>query len=276
MSNELKNAVRDFWQQESCGTRYMEGTAESERFAQQAAARYTLEPYIPEFAGFSASRGKQVLEIGVGLGADFIQWCRGGAHATGVDLTAAAIQSTQQRCAMEGFHPELRVADAENLPFPENSFDVVYSWGVLHHTPDTPAALREVWRVLRPGGEARIMIYARPSWVALMLWVRYGLLAGKPGRSLYDVVFHHLESPGTKTYSDAETRRLFAGFTDITLTRELSPGDLLLNKPSARYQGAAYRMVWSLYPRFLIRPLGSRFGLFVLIRGRKPRPGTDR
>ncbi len=276
MTRELKDAVRDFWEQESCGTRYMSGTEEQERFAQQAQARYSLEPYIPAFADFKASTSKRVLEIGVGLGADFIQWCRAGAQGTGVDLTQAAIDATRRRCALEGFQPDLRVADAEGLPFAENTFDIVYSWGVLHHTPNTSDAIGEVFRVLRPGGEARIMIYARPSWVAMMLWVRYGLFAGKPWRSLNSVTFDHLESPGTKTYSDPETRQLFGAFSDVTLTRELSPGDLLLNQPSAKYRNPIYKLAWSLYPRRVMRALGNRFGLFVLIRARKPQADVTR
>jgi hypothetical protein len=103
-----------------------------------------------------------------------------------------------------------------------------------------------------------------------MLWARYALLTGRWSRSFYSVTFDHLESPGTKTYSDEETRRLFSRFTDATLERRLSPGDLLFNAPSERFRGSVYKLAWGLYPRRLVRAIGDRFGLFVLIRARKP------
>lgn len=265
-----KEAVREFWQRESCGSRYLVGEDERQRLAEHARRRLELEPYIPEFAGFGSARGKKVLEIGVGLGADFVQWCRAGADATGVDLTPAAIEATQRRCELEDFHPALRVADAEALPFADGSFDIVYSWGALHHSPDTPRCVDEVWRVLKPGGTARIMIYGRPSWVAVMLWVRYALLRGRPWWSLYDVVFHHLESPGTKTYSDREARQLVSRFRDLRITRQLSPGDLLTNDPSEKYRSRIYGMIWWLYPRALVRALGNGMGLFCMIEATKP------
>ena len=106
--------------------------------------------------------------------------CAAGAEATGVDLTEAAVEAVRERLALEGLEAELRVADAESLPFGDGEFDLVYSWGVIHHTPDTERALAEVRRVLRPGGEARIMLYSRRSWVALGVWLRYGVLRGRP------------------------------------------------------------------------------------------------
>lgn len=265
-----KAGVRQFWESESCGSRYLEGDDERDRFERQAQVRYTFEPYIPDFAGFTESAGKRVLEIGVGLGADFVNWCRAGAQATGVDLTAAAVESTRRRCELEGFTPDLRVADAEALPFADASFDIVYSWGVLHHSPDTAQCVREVFRVLRPGGTARIMIYARPSWVALMLWLRFGLFVGRPSRSLYSVVFDHVESPGTKSYREREAREMFTAFENVRVERRLSPGDLLMNAPSSKYSGRIYQLIWQLFPRGLVRRLGNGMGLFMLIEARKP------
>ena len=83
-------------------------------------------------------------------------------------------------------------------------------------------------------------------------------------------VFDHLESPGTKSYTRPEARELLAGFTQIEMQQVFSPGDLLLNQPSERFQGWFYRLVWALYPRRLVRLFGRRFGLFLLIRAHKP------
>ena len=152
-----------------------------------------------------------MLEIGVGLGADHQLFAEAGSRLTGIDLTERAIDHVRRRFEAFGLQSDLRVANAERLPFPDQSFDLVYSWGVVHHTPDTPRAVGEAWRVLRPGGQARVMIYHRRSLVGFMLWCRYALLAGRPWRSLNSIFANHMESPGTKAYSVAEARDLFSG-----------------------------------------------------------------
>src|SRR5437016_2153494 len=96
-------------------------------------------------------RGRRVLEIGVGLGADHQRFAEAGAELYGIDLTDRAVRHTQGRLALFGLTSKLEVGDAERLNFPDEYFDCVYSWGVLHHTPNTAAAIAEVRRVLKPG-----------------------------------------------------------------------------------------------------------------------------
>src|SRR4051812_3009465 len=197
---EEKELVRAHWEEEPCGTSTATASPGTREFFDEVEReRYRLEPFIVDFADFTHWRGRRVLEIGVGLGTDFTRFVRAGAHATGIDLTDAAVDSVRDRLALEGLEAEeLRRADAESLPFDGASFDLVYSWGVIHHTPDPTAALREVRRVLAPDGEARIMLYSRRSWFAFGAWVRYALLRGRPWLSIADVLASHLESPGTK------------------------------------------------------------------------------
>ncbi len=259
--------VRDFWNADPCGSRYLGDRAD---FEAHAGARYQLEPYIHEFAGFAQSGGQHVLEVGVGMGADYLEWLKAGAQATGVDLSSASLEQAKRRCEMAGYAADLRVSDAEHLPFPDNTFDIVYSYGVMHHSPDTPQCIREAWRVLKHGGALRIMIYHHPSLTGFMLWLRYGWLRG---RSLRQAVYDHLESPGTKSYTQEEARAMLQGFEQVEFRQAFSPGDLLLNEPSARFQGLVYRIIWRLYPRFLIRRFGDKWELFLLICARKPAAG---
>jgi len=248
-----KQGVADFWNSEPCGARYLGGSAE---FAKQAQARYELEPHIPEFARFAQSLGLRVLEIGVGMGADYEQWLRAGAMATGVDLSTESLDRARRRCEFAGLKSDLRHADAEALPFADRTFDVVYSYGVMHHSPDTAKCLEEAWRVLRPGGEARIMLYHHPSLTGFMLWLRFGLWRRQ---SLRQCVFERLESPGTKTFRIEEVRDLMSAFENVRIQQVFSPGDLLLNKPSRRFHGRIYRLVWRLFPReTLNKSLSSR------------------
>jgi len=259
--------VRDFWNADPCGSRYLGDRAD---FEAHARARYQLEPYIHEFAGFAQSGGQRVLEVGVGMGADYLEWLKAGAQATGVDLSSASLEQAKRRCEMAGYAADLRVSDAEHLPFPNDAFDIVYSYGVMHHSPDTPQCIREAWRVLKPGGSLRIMIYHHPSLTGFMLWLRYEWLRG---RSLRQAVYDHLESPGTKSYTQEEARAMLQGFEQVEFRQAFSPGDLLLNEPSERFQGLVYRIIWRLYPRFLIRRFGDKWGLFLLICARKPAAG---
>jgi ubiquinone/menaquinone biosynthesis C-methylase UbiE len=236
-----KQAVKEHWEAEPCGTGLTSAEYGSREFyAELERHRYEVEPFIRPFAEFERWRDKDVLEVGVGAGTDFVQFARAGARLHGVDLTQASIDLVGQRLALDGYDANIRVADAERLPFDDGSFDLVYSWGVLHHTPDTEAAIAEVRRVLRDGGEARIMLYARHSWVALALWARYALLVGRPWRSLSDVVANHMESPGTKAYTDNELRSIFAGFADVRIERFVTPYDRRVAGPAVRLGGARF------------------------------------
>ena len=269
-SPALKEEVRDFWDAASCGEIYAVGESEQARLDAQASARYALEPYIRGFARFDEAAGRDVLEIGVGMGADHLQWALSRPRSlTGVDLTPRAVEFTRARLRAHGAASDLRVADAERLPFADASFDIVYSWGVLHHTPDTPRTIREVHRVLRPGGVARVMVYHTHSLVGYMLWARYALLRGRPFFTLAEIYAKHLESPGTKAYTPDEARALFADFRRVDVRVELSPGDVLEGGAGQRHRGPLLRAAKAVWPRALIRRLLPHRGLFLLIEATK-------
>jgi SAM-dependent methyltransferase len=268
--------VRDFWQAGACGETYAQGESLRERLATQARTRYTLEPYLRRFARFEDGRGREVLEIGVGMGADHLEWARGSPRSlTGVDLTSQAIELTRARLGLAELRSRLSVADAERLPFRDESFDLVYSWGVIHHSPDTLAAVREIRRVLRPGGRVRVMIYQHRSLVGAMLWLRYALAVGRPWLSLREIYASHLESPGTKAFTPEEAAAMFSGFCEVQVRSELSPGDLLLGAAGQRHRGILLDTARRLYPRRAVRHLLAGFGLHLLIEAKRPSLGNE-
>jgi SAM-dependent methyltransferase len=269
MNPTEKQLVHDFWNAASCGESLYLSTADQNGYAAQAEERYRLEPYILPFANFGEARGKKVLEIGVGLGADHEQFAKAGAELYGIDLTPRAIEHTRSRIRLIGGQSKLSVGDAENLNFPDESFDWVYSWGVLHHSPDTPKAISEVYRVLKPGGLAKIMIYHKWSLIGLMLWLRYALLVGRPWRSLKEIYGAHLESPGTKAYSHAEAESLCQKFSEIKLSSPLGHGDLLESNAGQRHRGVALALARKIWPRWLLRRLLPDAGLTLMIEARK-------
>jgi SAM-dependent methyltransferase len=231
---KLKEEVKFYWNQASCGTEFIDKPKFSRDYFEAIEEyRYMREPEIFAFAQFTRFHKQKVLEVGIGAGSDFIQWVRAGAIAYGIDLTPEAIENVQQRLQLYDLKAqELLVADAEQLPYPDNFFDIVYSWGVIHHSPDTRQCLSEIVRVTRPGGTIKIMIYNRNSLFAFYRYLAHGLMKARPFRSRKSILFRHQESPGTKAYTFDEARELFAQFP-VSITSIAAPAtqhDLLTYK----------------------------------------------
>jgi SAM-dependent methyltransferase len=250
---KLNETVRGYWEKEPCGT-HQAVTAgipplTKEWFEAVEDHRYDYEPFIHAVAQFTRHHGKKMLEIGVGAGTDHLQWARAGLDVYGVDLTQAAIDTTAKRLETYGFRSNLQRVDAEILPFPDGTFDIVYSWGVIHHSEDPAAIIAEVRRVLKPGGSFIGMLYGRRSAVMWRFWIKHALLKGRPWRSLKDIVWNHVESIGTKAYTVPELHGLFKDFTRIETIPWVTPYDR--------------------WPRWLSRFYPAEWGWFVGLRCRK-------
>lgn len=229
---ELKAEVREFWNRLSCDTQVASSPKFSRAYFEEIESfRYRDQPFIHAFAQFTRYYGKRVLEVGFGAGTDFIQWLRAGACASGIDLTSEALENLKHR--IQAYHlpaPEqILVVDAERLPFESNSFDLGYSFGVLHHSPDMEKAMAELVRVVRPGGEIKIMLYNRHSIYIFNQWVKFGLLRGKPLQSLRSILWNHIESAGTKGYTRGELAEIFSELPveKISVRTEITSADYL-------------------------------------------------
>jgi ubiquinone/menaquinone biosynthesis C-methylase UbiE len=265
---EEKQRARDQWSHDPCGAEYDRehelGTREF--FESIERHRYSeYAPWMPATMGFDQFPGAQLLEIGCGMGSDLVQFARGGAHCTGIDLTPRSIEITRHRFSLFGLEGNFILSDGERLPFESESFDIVYSNGVLHHTPDTAGAISEVHRVLRIGGLAKVMLYHRNSlnyWVEIVL--RRGLLGAEflRGRSAEDImsrVVEHSEhdaQPLVKVYSRKEAQELFSMFTDVKIEV-----DQLL-RPELRF-------ISPLVSEKMFRRLQNRIGWNVVVTARK-------
>ena len=265
-----KKLVRNFWDEASCGEHLYLTSLTREGYLNQSRQRYALEPYIEEFARFHEARGRKVLEVGIGLGADHQCFAEAGADLFGMDLTLRAIEHVRRRFRAFDLPCKVVAGDVEDLPFPDDCFDIVYAWGVIHHSPDTAKAARQILSVLKPGGTFRVMIYHKYSIVGLMLWVRYALLRLRPFTSLARVYARYLESPGTKAYTVGRAKALFSGAESVVVSTVLTHGDLLTSAAGQRHQGPLLTLARHFWPRALIRKLMPGFGLFLLIEGRKP------
>ena len=205
--------VKDFWEGHVNNEYYTdEERASAAYFAEIERRRYDAHYHLKEF--FAAKQGSagRLLEVGCGIGVDSIQLARCGFDVTGVDLTENALTVARRYAEHAGVDVDFRLGNAEGLDFPDASFDAVYSFGVLHHTPDIEAAVGEVRRVLKPSGVAYVMLYARNSLVNL---VHRALRL--PYESPKDLKDH---CPVVYTYSRAGARALFREFTDVDVKKE--------------------------------------------------------
>lgn len=126
---------------------------------------HSPDGHFAKLFDYPSFRGKRVLEVGCGMGCMAMNWAQQGALVTAVDLNPVAVAQTRRRFELFGLPGDIQEVDGERLPFADETFDFVYSWGVLHHTPGTRQAIAELARVLKPGGRAGVMLYNRESFL---------------------------------------------------------------------------------------------------------------
>jgi glycosyltransferase involved in cell wall biosynthesis/ubiquinone/menaquinone biosynthesis C-methylase UbiE len=263
-----KDEIQRQWDNDPAGSHYVK-EAEPHTLAWfREAEAYRYEQYAPwmaetmEFAGYPGAR---LLEVGGGMGTDLAQFARHGSIVTDLDLSSGHLELARENFRLRGLAGEFVLHDAESLPFDDDTFDVVYSNGVLHHTPNTRAVVREIQRVLKPGGKAIVMMYAESSlhyWRNLV-WA-IGLKEHQLLRhSMGEIMSRSVERsdnaaarPLVKVYTKKRLRALFDGFADVEIVQR--------------------QMVAAEKPRLLtwvpLPTLGMMMGWNLIIKARKPRP----
>jgi ubiquinone/menaquinone biosynthesis C-methylase UbiE len=212
--------------------------------------RYHYEKlhHLVRLVDFDGYRGRTVLDVGCGAGIDLARFAKGGAEATGVDVSTSAIDLAGTNFAQQGLRGRFEVANGEQLPFADNSFDLVFAHGVVQYTAHPQRLVDECRRVLKPGGEAIFQVYNRLSWLNAL-------------SKLMQVGLEHEDAPVILKFSAAEFRRLLAGFRDVRIVPERFPVKSRLHGgwKGAIYNGAFVGMFNAL-PRALVR----RFGWHLL------------
>lgn len=261
---EGKLRAREQWGADPCGAVHGGEQAFGTREFFDDVERHRYEEYAPwmrEVMGFDKFPGARLVEVGCGMGTDLLQFARGGALCTGVDLTPRSVEISKHRFRLYDMPGDFSLADAERLPFDDNTFDVFYSNGVLHHTPETSAAIGEAHRVLRPGGTAKVMVYYRNSW---NYWVDLMLKQGVYRRELFrgltpaDIMSKYVEfnesggRPLVKAYSRREARALFSMFSSVSLEIDQ------LTRPEIYFVG-------KFIPEWIFRRMRRNIGWNVII-----------
>jgi len=247
--------VAEYWNRRPCNIRHSRAELGSRQYFDEVEERkYFVEPHIPEFAQFARWRGSRVLEVGCGLGTDAVNFARAGANYTGVDLSDASLALARQRFEVFGLQGNFLQANAEELAarLEPAAFDLVYSFGVIHHTPRPDAVVRQVRGLVKPGGEFRLMLYAKDSWKDAMIDAGFDQPEAQAG------------CPIAFTYTRQEIRDLLepAGFQVVSMQQEhIFP---FVIEKYIRYE---YELQpwFAAMPREMFRALEQRFGWHMLI-----------
>ena len=265
--DSYKEEVQDQWNNNPVGSHYAKTTKPHtlDWYLEVEQYRYgTYSPWAFEVMEFGQHAGEKVLEIGGGLGTDLSMFARHGAIVTDVDLSAGHLAHAQENFALRGLKGEFVHHDAETLPFPDNTFDVVYSNGVIHHTPNTQHVVQEIRRVLKPGGKAIVMVYAEHSfhyWYRLV-WeqgIKHDLLRTY---SIGEIMSRKVEitendaRPLVKVYTARRLKRMFDGFE---------------NKEVFKRQMVKEEIPEGLEKWISLESAGRYFGWNVIIKATKPR-----
>jgi SAM-dependent methyltransferase len=209
--------------------------------------------HLLRLVDFDGYRGRSVLEVGCGAGVDLARFAKGGAEVTGVDLAPSAIELARANFSQQGLRGRFEVADGEHLPFPDNSFDLVYAHGVVQYTANPRQLVEECRRVVKPGGEAVFQVYNRVSWLN-------GL------SKLMKVGLEHDDAPVLLKFSIGEFRRLVSGFRQVAIVPERFP---VKSRLHGGWKGAVYNGLFVGTFNALPRPFVRRFGWHLLAFCRK-------
>lgn len=253
--------VKAFWDARPCNIRHSKRPVGSrEYFDDVEERRYRVEPHITAFAEFDRWQGKRVLELGCGIGTDTIGFARKGAHVTAVDLSTESIAVARKRAEVYGLEDRIEFfqANAEELSaaVPVRPYDLVYSFGVIHHTPHPERAVAELRKFMDESSELRLMIYAKDSWKRIMI----------------DAGFDQPEAqfgcPVAFTYTQDEARRLLSGLEIVAMTQaHIFPFKI------EKYVKHEYELQpwFAAMPQDMLRALSATLGWHLLIKARLAR-----
>lgn len=248
--------VEEYWNQRPCNIRHSPSEVGTRQYFDEVEARkYFVEPHIPRFADFRRWRGKRVLEIGCGIGTDTINFARHGAMVTAVELSQRSLEIARQRAEVYGLENRIRFyrANAEKMTqvVPVEPYDLIYSFGVIHHTPEPEQVVDQIRHYVRPGGTIKLMVYNRYSWKVLWIVLKFG--KGQFWR-LPEVVARYSEAqegcPVTFTYTKREMPRLLDRYAFKVTEMWV---DHIFPYRVADYVEYRFKKVW--YFRWMPRPL---------------------
>lgn len=266
-------AVQNYWNSRPCNIRHStKPVGTKEYFDEVEARKHFVEPHIPIFAEFERWTGKKVMEIGCGLGTAMINFARHAEHVTAVDLSDKSLELAKQRAEVYGLQDKVSFyqANAEELSqyVPVEPYDLIYSFGVIHHTPHPERVIEQLHQYVKPGSTVKIMVYYRYSWKVLWILLNYG--KGQFWR-VNELVARYSEAqegcPVTYIYSKQEARELLQGFEIVDMQVEHIFPYYIPDYKQYKYTKEWY-FRWM--PQPLFRWLEKNFGWHLCITAQVP------
>jgi SAM-dependent methyltransferase len=251
-----KSDMKAYWDAHPIGVEGIKKPLGSVEFYNEYLAYYD-EFYDYKWKTFEYDKygGRKVLEIGCGLGIDSVKFAKSGAELTCIDLSDTSVHYTRQLLQQLKLSASVFQGDAENLKYPDESFDVVYAYGCLMLVQDEAKAFREVHRVLKPGGEALVVLYHRRSWYWLLVTLTGTRVESDAG-----------DPPINRVHSLKEIRQLFRGFSKVDIQLDRFP------RPTQRRRGllaALFNVVFVPMTRLIPRAWMRPFGWHIIIKAVK-------
>jgi 2-polyprenyl-3-methyl-5-hydroxy-6-metoxy-1,4-benzoquinol methylase len=249
--------VKKFWNRRPCNIRHGTAPVGTRRYFEQVEGRkYRVEPHIPGFSEFRKWRGKQVLEIGCGIGTAAASFAKAGAIYTGVELSKASLDLAQLRFQVLGLKGLFYLGNAEELStfLPRQKFDLIYSFGVIHHAPQPEKIVAEARKYMGPRAEFRLMLYAKNSWKAIMIEAGLDQPEAQAG------------CPIAHTYSERDIQKLLKGFRILEIKQDHIFPYVIRDYRRHRYVVQPW---FRAMPRAMFQALERRLGWHWLVRARR-------
>lgn len=250
--------VQAYWDARPCNIRHSKQPVGTRAYFDEVERRkYYVEPHIPGFAQFERWEGKRVLEVGCGIGTDTINFARAGAWVTAIDLSSESLAIARKRAEIFGLSDRITFcqANAEELAsvVPIRAYDLVYSFGVLHHTPHPARAIAQIEQYLTPSSEFRLMLYSKNSWKRIMIDAGFDQPEAQAG------------CPVVHSYTHDEIRELLSNFEIVSLNQ-----DHIFPFVVEKYVNYEYEIQpwFAAMPREMFRALERNLGWHTLVVAR--------